>query len=66
MLLTQVELVMVTGYRRPRDQVAWIRDHYGIPAYVNASGEPVVLRAHLESATRPPQAKAVRQVRKVT
>lgn len=66
MLLTAEELVQITGYRRPRDQVAWMRDRYGIPAYVNAAGEPVVLKAHLLAASRPQQIKVVRQVRQVT
>jgi len=50
LLLTPEELLAVSGYRRARDQVAWICEHYGIRAYVNAAGEAVVLRAHLEQA----------------
>lgn len=57
MLLSPSELVAITGYRRARDQIAWIRDHYGINAYVNAQGEAVVLRAHLEAATKAPPKK---------
>lgn len=66
MLLTDEELVRITGYRRARNQVAWVRDHYDIPAHLNAAGEPVVLKSHLEAANRPMQVKVVRQVRKVT
>lgn len=65
MLLTPAELVQITGYRRPRDQVAWVRDRYGIPAHLNAAGEAVVLRAHLEAASRPMQVKVVKQVRRI-
>lgn len=66
MLISPAELLAITGYRRARDQIAWIRDHYGINAYVNAQGEAVVLRAHLEAASRPVAAKAqVRTVRRV-
>jgi len=65
MLLSPSELVAITGYRRARDQIAWIRDHYGIVAHLNAQGEAVVLRAHLEAASRPVAAKAqVRTVRR--
>jgi hypothetical protein len=65
LLLTSEELVAITGYRRARDQVAWIRDHYGIFAHVNAVGEAVVLRAHLQAANVPTQTvRSVRQVRK--
>jgi hypothetical protein len=67
LLLSAKELVALTGYRRPRDQVAWIVEHYGIRAYVNAANEAVVVRAHLETALQPPQnARRVRTIREVT
>jgi len=53
LLLTPDELVAITGYRRPRDQVAWMTEHYAIRAYVNAANEAVVVRAHLEGAREP-------------
>ena len=53
LLLTPDELVAITGYRRPRDQVAWMTEHYAIRAYVNAANEAVVVRAHLEAAREP-------------
>lgn len=64
-LLTQPELAAITGYKRARDQVAWVREKYGIVAHVNAANEAVVLRAHLEAARLPskPSEKAVRKVR---
>ena len=66
LLLTQAELVAVTGYRRPSDQVAWVTEHYGIRAYVNAANEAVVVRAHLEAAQQPPPKQGrVRTVREV-
>jgi hypothetical protein len=65
LLLTQDELVGLTGRRRARDQVIWIEEHYpDCPAHVNTANEAVVVRAHLERATaRPQKTKAVRQVR---
>lgn len=66
LLLTPDELVGLSGYRRARDQVAWISEHYGIRAYVNAANEAVVIRAHLEAAMQPPtKASRVRTVREV-
>ena len=66
LLLTFAELVALSGYRRARDQVAWIAEHYGIRAYVNAANEAVVVRAHLEATTQPPvNQRKVRTVREV-
>lgn len=70
LLLSPQELVAITGYRRPRDQVAWIVEHYAVRAFVNAAGEAVVLRAHIEAATGTTGAAAmpgsrVRMVREV-
>ena len=66
LLLTNDELVAITGYRRPRDQVAWITGHYAIGAYVNAANEAVVVRVHLESAHQPTEkSRKVRLVREV-
>lgn len=63
-LMSEAELERITGYRRPRDQVAWIREHYSVPAHVNAANEAVVFRAHLEAARTPEQnRKSVRTVR---
>ncbi len=53
LILTPDELVAITGYRRPRDQVAWMTEHYAIRAYVNAANEAVVVRTHLEAAREP-------------
>jgi len=64
MKLSYEELVSISGYKRPRDQAACVRDRYGIPAYVNAANEAIVIRAHLESANTIPQnGKRVRTVR---
>ena len=66
LLLTPEELVALSGYRRPRDQIAWVAEHYGIRAYVNAANEAVVIRAHLEAALHPsPEGRRVRTVRGV-
>ena len=66
LLLSPDELIAITGYRRARDQVAWIVEHYQVRAYVNAANEAVVVRAHLETALQPPaNAQRVRTVRKV-
>lgn len=63
--LTFAELVEVTGYRRASQQAAYIRRHYGCPAHVNAAGECVVIRAHLEAAREPEHNRPpIRQVRK--
>jgi ABC-type enterobactin transport system permease subunit len=51
--LTQAELVLVTGFKRPQDQVRFIRENYGIRAVVNGLNECIVVRAHLEAAARP-------------
>jgi hypothetical protein len=59
LLLSPDELVAITGYRRPRDQVAWVAEHYAVRAFVNAAGEAVVLRAHIEAATGTTTATAV-------
>lgn len=64
--LTPAELYEVTGYKRPTEQVAWIRSHYGIHAHVNAANEAVVIRAHLEAAAAPGQnPRSVPAVRRV-
>lgn len=67
LLLTPNELIAITGYRRPRDQVAWVAKHYAIRAFVNAAGEAIVLRAHLEAAAArevvPDRVPRVRMVR---
>ena len=66
LLLTPDELIAITGYRRPRDQIAWITRHYAIPAYVNMANAAVVVRAHLEAAQRPVEKpRDVRLVREV-
>jgi hypothetical protein len=49
--LSPEELHEITGYKRPRDQAAYIRETYGVRAVLNAQDECVVIRAHLESAT---------------
>lgn len=53
--LTADELVNLTGFKRARNQVAWIREHYGIRAILNSLDEAIVVRAHLEAAARPEQ-----------
>lgn len=66
LLLSSDELVALSGYRRPRDQVAWVTEHYGIRAYVNAANQAVVVRAHLETAQQPAaEGRRVRTVREV-
>lgn len=55
LVLAAAELVTLTGYKRARDQAAWIREHYGIRAVVNAMNECVVIRAHIEAAREPGQ-----------
>lgn len=37
------DMVKLTGYKRPADQIRWLRDR-GIPHTVNARNRPVVLR----------------------
>lgn len=64
--LTRAELTALTGYVRAREQVAWVREHYGINAHLNAANEPIVVRAHLESAVKPVQnATSIKRVRTV-
>lgn len=40
-LLTAPEVVMLTGYKMPAKQIAFLRAN-GIPFIVNAAGKPVV------------------------
>lgn len=48
--LTRDEVVELTGYRRPTEQIAWMRTN-GVPHFVGADGRPRVIRAALlESA----------------
>jgi Domain of unknown function (DUF4224) len=67
-VLSDAELVALTGYKQARNQAAWIREMYRIPAAVNGAGECVVVRAHLLAAATPvsgkrPQVLAVRKRR---
>lgn len=63
--LSPHELVRITGCRRAKDQAAYVREHYGCPAHVNAANECIVIRAHLEAAREPAQNRpSVRQVRR--
>jgi hypothetical protein len=69
-VLSDAELVALTGYKTARNQAAWIRDSYRIPATVNGAGECVVVRAHLLAAGMPvrkerPQVLQVRKQRRL-
>ena len=64
-LMTDEELRRLTGYQRARNQAAWIRDTYRIPASVNAANECIVVRAHLVAAGVPLKAKERPQVLQV-
>jgi len=66
-VLSDAELVALTGYKQARNQAAWVREQYRIPAAVNGAGECVVVRAHLlaaASAVNGKQRPQVLQVRK--
>jgi cobyric acid synthase len=56
--LSYADLVLLTGYKRPADQIRWLRDK-GIPHTVNARKRPVV-RADLKPPTQAPQLGMVR------
>lgn len=45
--LTPDQILEVTGYKRPADQMRWLRDH-GWIFTLNAAGRPVVSRAYAE------------------
>ena len=47
MFLTADELSTLTGRRRRKDQLAWLRAH-GYKHTVNARGEIIVARGHVE------------------
>lgn len=65
-VLSDAELVALTGYKTARNQAAFVRDTYRIPAAVNAANECVVVRAHLLAAGIPVRKERpqVLQVRK--
>jgi hypothetical protein len=39
--LSDEDIVILTGYKRSGDQVAWLKRN-GVPHWVNAAGRPVV------------------------
>jgi hypothetical protein len=47
MFLTPEELHALTDYKRPCDQMRWLREH-GYPFEIGASGRPKVLRRIVE------------------
>lgn len=51
MFLTPEQLENLTGYRRPRAQLQWLRAH-GIEPYVSARGQVQVTQAVVEEAQR--------------
>lgn len=53
MFLTPGDLVILTGYKRPADQVRWL-ERNAIPHFVNAQGRPVV-RRDLRQPSNTPQ-----------
>lgn len=48
--LSRSEVVELTGYKRPGEQVEWLRRN-GIPHFIAGDGRPRVVRAVLLSAT---------------
>lgn len=57
--LTPEEVELLTGYRKPSKQIAWLIRH-GTPHYVNAQGRPAVLRDLQSVARREPELGVVR------
>ena len=53
MFLTPDELVTLTGYKRPADQVRWL-ERNGVPHWINAQGRPVV-RQDMRQPSNAPQ-----------
>lgn len=47
MLLTPEEIRDLTEYKRPHEQIRWLREH-GYPFELGASGRPKVLRSEVE------------------
>jgi Domain of unknown function (DUF4224) len=53
LILTPYELEELTEYKRPADQVKWLRSK-GIPFFLGAKGNPKVLRdALIDRRTEP-------------
>ncbi|OLU25445.1 hypothetical protein BVH03_17455 [Pseudomonas sp. PA15(2017)] len=46
MLLTQAEVIELTGYQRPSAQIRWL-DSHKVPYLIGGDGRPKVLRAPL-------------------
>lgn len=47
--LSRTELVELTGYKRPCDQLRWIRDKLKIEPPLRRDGLPVLFRTQLEA-----------------
>lgn len=48
MFLTKEELKTLTGYKRPAEQIGWLRLH-GLRCWRNARGQVVVPRSEVEA-----------------
>ena len=57
--LDEAELVTLTGYKRPADQIRFLEDR-GIPHRVNSRNKPVVLRDLSEPELAPLELGPVR------
>lgn len=54
LFLTSEEIIQLTGYRRPKKQIAWLEKHK-VDYYVRADGYPSVPRDGLKPKLTPPQ-----------
>jgi hypothetical protein len=57
--LSRTELVELTGYKRPCDQLRWIRDKLKIEPPLRRDGLPVLFRTQLEAVTGQQKAAAL-------
>lgn len=45
--LTDEELDLYTGYRRPKEQIDWLKKHKLVPFTINRQNKPVVVFKHV-------------------
>ena len=57
--LEHAELVVLTGRKRPADQIRWLREK-GVPHIVNALGRPVVRKDMDKTTLHEPELGPVR------
>ena len=57
--LEHAELVYLTGYKRPADQIRWLKRN-GVPYIVNRLGRPVVRKDMERTTARRPEYGPVR------